>query len=159
VTVDTRPVDPRVIQTWKQAITTVSDSDLQAYMAPHPRLIAGFRKGKINTAVALTWVQVLLDVSGNSINRLVVCDATRLPNEVEWECAARAGSKGQWNFGDGELQLGTYSWFSANSDGLTQPTGQQNPASSAFMTCMAMSEMGGQYTGRDDYMDAPPAVQ
>ena len=64
VTVDTRPVDRRVIQTWKQAITTVSDSDLQAYMAPHPRLIAGFRKGKINTAVALTRVQALLDRSG-----------------------------------------------------------------------------------------------
>ena len=64
VTVDTRPVDPRVIQAWKQAITTVSDGDLQAYMAPHPRLIAGFRKGKINTAVALTRVQALLDRSG-----------------------------------------------------------------------------------------------
>ena len=64
VTVDTRPVDPRVIQAWKQAITTVGDGDLQAYMAPHPRLIAGFRKGKINTAVALTRVQALLDRSG-----------------------------------------------------------------------------------------------
>ncbi len=64
VTLDTLPVDPRVILAWKQALTAVDDGDLQAYMAPHPRLTAGFRKGKINPAVALTRVQALLDKSG-----------------------------------------------------------------------------------------------
>ena len=65
VTIDIRPVDPRVILAWKQALTTVGDGDLQAYMAPHPRLTAGFRKGHVNPAVALTRVQALLDRSGD----------------------------------------------------------------------------------------------
>ena len=58
VTVDTRPVNPRVTLAGKQALTTSSDCDLQAYMAPQLRLIEGIRKGKRNIAVALTQVQV-----------------------------------------------------------------------------------------------------
>jgi predicted RNA-binding protein with PIN domain len=64
VTLAAQAVDPRVILAWKQALTVLDDEPLQAYMAPHPRLTAGFRKGKINKAVALTRVQALLDRSG-----------------------------------------------------------------------------------------------
>ncbi len=56
VTVDTRPVNPRVILAGKQALTNSSDCDLQAYMAPQLRLIGEIRKGKSNIAVALTQV-------------------------------------------------------------------------------------------------------
>ena len=51
----------------------------------------------------------------------------RLPSEVEWEYAARAGSNAKWSFGDSEYQLGDYAWFSARSQGNTQRVAQKRP--------------------------------
>ena len=51
----------------------------------------------------------------------------RLPSEVEWEYAARAGSNTKWSFGDAEYQLGDYAWNGANSDNKTQRVAQKRP--------------------------------
>lgn len=51
----------------------------------------------------------------------------RLPSEAEWEYAARAGSRGEWSFGDNESQLGQCAWFSDNSTYKTQPVAQKKP--------------------------------
>ena len=50
----------------------------------------------------------------------------RLPSEVEWEYAARAGSGSKWSFGDSEYP-GDYAWFSANNQGKTQRVAQKRP--------------------------------
>jgi formylglycine-generating enzyme required for sulfatase activity len=51
----------------------------------------------------------------------------RLPSEVEWEYAARAGSRGKWSFGDNESQLGSHAWFYANSGKQTRPVAGKQP--------------------------------
>ncbi len=51
----------------------------------------------------------------------------RLPSEAEWEFAARAGSPGDYCFGNDESLLPGYAWFERNSGGKTHSVGQKKP--------------------------------
>jgi formylglycine-generating enzyme required for sulfatase activity len=50
----------------------------------------------------------------------------RLLSEAEWEYAARAGSAARYCFGDEEVELHQYGWYSANSESKPQPVGRKN---------------------------------
>jgi len=51
----------------------------------------------------------------------------RLPNESEWEYAARARGTGWFCFGSSESELPEYAWYKANSGGRPHPVAQKKP--------------------------------
>jgi len=49
----------------------------------------------------------------------------RLPTEAEWEFVCRAGSSGEWYFGNNELDLVNHGWYDENSEYKTHPVGEK----------------------------------
>ncbi len=107
VKVDSQPVDARVISTWKVALRTIDEADLQEFAKKHANLTAGFRKGKVSLPVVVTRIQAMLDQSTDlsvdlcvllrnaTLSRKLVCVLSK--DAIDFSLSSLAGAYGKLN--------------------------------------------------------------
>jgi formylglycine-generating enzyme required for sulfatase activity len=101
----------------------VTQEQWEAVMGSNP----SYFKGPKNPVEEVSWddcqqfLAKLNAKSGGKDSKFV------LPTESQWEYACRAGSTGEFCFGDDEKQLGEYAWYEANSGSKTHPVGEKKP--------------------------------
>lgn len=109
------------VHTFYMAAHEVTQAQWQAVMGFNPSHYKDPRRPVEN----VTWIETQSFLE--ELNRIEGTNKYRLPSEAEWEYAARAGSKGQYFFGDDVGQLSRYAWFDGNAKIGTQAVGRSQP--------------------------------
>ena len=117
---DEQPIHRVNVKAFRMSKYPITQKQYLAVMEDNP---SGF-KGDENCPVdsvswhqAVEFCQKLSQRTGQTV---------RLPSEAEWEYACRAGSTGEYCFGDDESKLGSYAWYDQNSEKKTHPVGKKS---------------------------------
>jgi formylglycine-generating enzyme required for sulfatase activity len=120
---DEHPVHTvRISKPFYLGIYEVTQGQWEAVMGNNPSQFKGDANRPVET-VSWEEVQKFID----KLNTREGGTQYRLPTEVEWEYAARAGSTTEYSFGDDSSQLGKYAWFGNNAGNMTQQVGKLQP--------------------------------
>ena len=82
-------------------------------------------KGAKNPVEQVSWTDCQSFVA--KLQEKVPGQTFRLPTEAEWEYACRAGTTGDYCYGDGEGSLAEYAWYKSNAKNTTHPVGEKKP--------------------------------
>lgn len=99
----------------------VTQQQWQTVMGDNP----SYFKGERLPVETVSWDDVQTFIK--KLNTLTGNQLYRLPSEVEWEYACRAGSASAYYFGDDASSLGAYAWYDGNSGKTTHPVGEKKP--------------------------------
>jgi eukaryotic-like serine/threonine-protein kinase len=115
---DKKPPHRVTLQEYWMGKYPVTQGQYEAVMGKNPSYFKGANHPveRVSWGDAVAFCQKLSEMTGQRVS---------LPSEAQWEYACRAGSTGQYCFGDDESKLGEYAWFNRNSDGKTHPVGQK----------------------------------
>lgn len=114
---DEKPVHMVTVSAFAFMTKKVTQAQWRAVMGGNP----SHRQGDNHPVEKVSW-----DDAQDFIRKLNQRDlgrGYRLPTEAEWEYACRAGSTGNWCFGNDEARLGDYAWYDANSREQSHPVG------------------------------------
>ncbi|MBK9315399.1 MAG: SUMF1/EgtB/PvdO family nonheme iron enzyme [Acidobacteria bacterium] len=118
---DSQPIHRVTLKPFHMGKYQVTQAQWEAVMGNNPNHFKGDPRLPVESVSwddAVKFCQLLSKLSGREY---------RLPSEAQWEYAARAGSSGDYCFGNDEDLLDQYAWYSRNSGQKTHPVGQKRP--------------------------------
>jgi len=118
---DALPQHKKDVSSFSLQTTEVTQTQWKKVMGSNPSRFKGRNKpvDQVNYLDALEFIKKLNKKEGTN--------AYRLPTEVEWEYAARAGSNTTYVCGDKKGCVRSYAWYDRNSGNRTHDVSQKSP--------------------------------
>ena len=117
---DEQPIHRVNVKAFRMSKYPITQKQYLAVMGDNPSRFTGDENCPVESVswnMAVEFCQKLSQRTGQKV---------RLPSEAEWEYACRAGSTGEYCFGDDESKLGSYAWYDQNSEKKTHPVGKKS---------------------------------
>ncbi len=109
-----------ISRAYYMGVYEVTQEQYQAVMGKNPSRFKGAKRPveKVSWNDSVEFCKRLSRKTGKTF---------RLPTEAEWEYACRGGTTTRFSFGDSDVSLSAYAWYSSNSGSKTHDVGQKKP--------------------------------